>query len=358
MGTGYPGGPWIGSVFVPEPLQTILVLVAGFFTGVLSGMFGVGGAVVSTPAIRVLGATPIEAIGSTLPSIIPSAVSGSLRYRREGLIHWRVVLWTALVGCVAAVGGALLADLVPGNGHLLMILTALLLAFTASRTAQSPRRPDPADAEEPPPGADLDYEDVVAPSGPPRTEWWRLALIGLAAGLLSGLLGVGGGIVMVPAFAGWVRLPIKEAVGCSLACVGILAVPGTDHAPAPRPHRLGVRAAAVHRCDPRRARSARTSRSGRPSEGSGCRSAIVLGAIAVVYAVGEVAALLCELAGPVEDRVGHRLGQLAGEGVLLARVEAAEDRRTRGRHLDEVTEAGPGPRQLDPRVAQAAHSAS
>jgi len=68
---------------VSEPWQTILTLAAGLATGVLSGMFGVGGAVVSTPAIRVLGATPLEAIGSTIPSIVPSAVSGSLRYRRE-----------------------------------------------------------------------------------------------------------------------------------------------------------------------------------------------------------------------------------------------------------------------------------
>ena len=44
---------------------------------------------------------------------------------------------------------------------------------------------------------------------------------------MSGLLGVGGGLVMVPAFAGWVRLPLKEALGTSLACVAILAVPGT-----------------------------------------------------------------------------------------------------------------------------------
>lgn len=215
------------SGFLSEPLQTILVLIAGFFTGVLSGMFGVGGAVVSTPAIRALGATPVEAIGSTLPSIIPSAISGSLRYHREGLIHLRVVLWTALVGCGAAVGGALLVDLVPGNGHLLMILTAALLAFTAYRTGQSPKRPDPADAEELPPGEDPDFAGVDPPAFPPRLEWWRLGVIGLAAGLLSGLLGVGGGILMVPAFVGWVRLPIKEAVGCSLACVGILAVPGT-----------------------------------------------------------------------------------------------------------------------------------
>ena len=89
--------------------------IAGFFTGVLSGMFGVGGAVVSTPAIRALGATPLEAVGCTLPSIIPSAISGTLRYQREGLIHCRVVLWTASSAACAAVGGALLTDVVPGR---------------------------------------------------------------------------------------------------------------------------------------------------------------------------------------------------------------------------------------------------
>jgi uncharacterized protein len=279
------------SGFLSEPLQTILVLIAGFFTGVLSGMFGVGGAVVSTPAIRALGATPVEAIGSTLPSIIPSAISGSLRYHRDGLIHLRVVLWTALVGCGAAVVGALLVDLIPGNGHLLMILTAALLAFTAYRTGQSPKRPDPADAEELPPAEDPDFADVEPPTAHARMEWWRLGVIGLAAGLLSGLLGVGGGILMVPAFVGWVRLPIKEAVGCSLACVGILAVPGTiTHAllghidwafalPLCIAVIPGARVGA-HLAIRSSDRALRLS------------VAIVLGSIAVIYAAGEIIALV------------------------------------------------------------------
>jgi uncharacterized membrane protein YfcA len=54
-----------------------------------------------------------------------------------------------------------------------------------------------------------------------------LGLIGLAAGALSGLLGIGGGILMVPAFSAWVGLPLKETIATSLACVGIFAIPGT-----------------------------------------------------------------------------------------------------------------------------------
>ena len=279
------------SVFLSEPVQIILVLVAGFFTGVLSGMFGVGGAVVSTPAIRALGATPIEAIGSTLPSIIPSAISGSLRYHREGLIHLRVVLWTALVGCGAAVVGALLADVVPGDGHLLMLLTAALLGFTAYRTGQSPKRPDPADAEELPPSEDPDFADVAPPREPARMEWWRLGAIGLAAGLLSGLLGVGGGILMVPAFVGWVRLPIKEAVGCSLACVGILAVPGTiTHALLGHIDWAFALPLCITVIPGARVGAHRAIRSS--ERGLRLSVAIVLGSIAAIYAIGEIAALV------------------------------------------------------------------
>jgi uncharacterized membrane protein YfcA len=285
---------------VDEPWRTILTLIVGFGTGVLSGMFGVGGAVVSTPAIRALGATPLQGVGSTLPSILPSAVSGSVRYLREGLIIWRVALWTLVTGVVASVGGALLADTVPGDGHLLMLLTAALLGFTAYRTARPPKRaPLPAAVGVSDPVGDL--VEPTADLAPPRTdlshpatrrdEPWRLAGIGVGAGGLSGLLGVGGGILMVPAFLGVVRLTIKEAVATSLLCVGVLAIPGTiTHALLGNivwsfaiPLSIGVIPGAQVGAHLAIRSSDRTLR---------LSVGIVLGAIAVVYAVGEILALI------------------------------------------------------------------
>jgi uncharacterized membrane protein YfcA len=87
-----------------------------------------------------------------------------------------------------------------------MLLTAALIAFTAYRTA---------------------FPRTVEVSAELRDDWWRLAVIGVAAGALSGLLGVGGGILMVPAFSAWVGMPLKETIATSLACVGIFAIPGT-----------------------------------------------------------------------------------------------------------------------------------
>ena len=274
--------------------QIVLTLIVGFFTGVLSGMFGVGGAVVSTPAIRALGATPLEAVGSTLPVDHPVARSaGRCATAATGSSTGGSSSGPRSSASVAAVGGALLVDVVPGDGHLADDRSppALARASPRSGSAQSPQRPEP----EPTPRS-RDRARTRTPSAragaSAATSGGGSPSIGLAAGLLSGLLGVGGGILMVPAFA---ELgPAADQGGGRHArsrASAILAVPGHDHARAPRPHRLVVRAPALHRRDPRRARSARTSRSGRRTATLrlvGRRSCSA--SIAVVYAVGEIVA--------------------------------------------------------------------
>lgn len=208
---------------VPEALRITLALLLGVGSGILSGMFGVGGAVVSTPGVRALGATAFEGVGSTIPATLPAAISGSLRYHREGLIRWRVAAWTASVGTLAVIGGALLSHAVPGDGHLLMIATAVLMLFTAYRTARPATRVPAAigeDSTEPSPSTT--HTEISATDG---GAWWLIAAVGVVAGGLSGLLGIGGGVFMVPAFV-FLGLGIKEAVGTSLVCVGVFAIPG------------------------------------------------------------------------------------------------------------------------------------
>ena len=206
----------------PGPIRDILTLGGGIFSGVLSGVFGVGGTVISTPVIRVLGASALASVGTTLPSVIPGAASGTIRYHHEQLIDWHLVATVAPTGIVAAIAGSLLTDHVPGHGHPLMLATAVLLAFSAWRMARPPKRPAHQSAG----------GTGVAESGPPPTSLqpvgrWRLISVGLVAGLLSGLLGIGGGVILVPGLHQVARRTLKQAVATSLACVGIFAVPGT-----------------------------------------------------------------------------------------------------------------------------------
>ena len=212
-------------------LRDLLLVALGFATGVLSGLFGVGGGVISQPGMRLLGIPPLEVIGTALPVIIPGATSGTIRYRHEGLIRWRAFAATVPVGLVAAVGGAALSEVIPGDGHLLQLITAALLGFSAYRMSRPPAQPAPVPAIDNGDAAaeavDLGATGVPAPAADEGASPVTYGAIGAVSGLLSGLLGIGGGVIMVPAFVQFARMHVKAAIATSLACVGAFAIPGT-----------------------------------------------------------------------------------------------------------------------------------
>ncbi len=203
-------------------VRDLLTVALGLVTGVLSGLFGVGGGVISQPGMRLLGLEPLMVIGTALPVIIPGAASGAVRYVREGLIRWPAVVATVPMGLAAAVVGSLVGERVPGAGHLLQLATAGLLGLSSYRMG---RAPAPLRADEP--LAETDAPE--APTGNPDGEATRgrYVSIGVVAGFLSGLLGIGGGVIMVPAFVQFARMEVKTAIATSLVCVGAFAVPGT-----------------------------------------------------------------------------------------------------------------------------------
>lgn len=187
-------------------LQVVLGVMVGFLAGVLSGLFGVGGGIVTTPAVNVLlGGTAIQAIATPLPVILPTSIAGGLTYARAGEVSFRAARLAIPPGVAGAVAGALLTERV--NAHLLLVITSVLIGWTAVQliSGRTPRVP---------------WEKGKTPA-------WKHASIGLVAGFVSGLLGVGGGIVMVPAFTVFVGMPLKRALGTSLVVIAALVIPGT-----------------------------------------------------------------------------------------------------------------------------------
>lgn len=187
-------------------VQWVLGVLIGIVAGILSGLFGVGGGVVTTPAVNVvLGGSAIQAVATPLPVIFPTSIVGAYTYARAGEVSVRGARWAAGPGGVGAAVGAYLTDLV--NAHILLIVTAVLLAWTAVQVVRG-RQP-------------------AKPWRLGETPGWKYAVIGLVAGFVSGLLGIGGGIVMVPAFTVLLGMPLRRALGTSLVVIAAVVVPAT-----------------------------------------------------------------------------------------------------------------------------------
>ncbi len=203
----------------------IVTVAVGLASGVLAGAFGIGGGLLTTPAITLLlGYPALIAVGTPLPVIIPGALTGGLSYRRRGLADLRAAFVMAAAGTVGSVVGALLTRYV--GGAVVLVVTAAVILWAAIDMLVQ-RRADPA----PPavPGESECDEGLVASRtrapAHPRTR--VLVAIGTVAGLYSGFLGLGGGFVVVPALMRWAGMPVKRAIGTSLLTIALLAVPGT-----------------------------------------------------------------------------------------------------------------------------------
>jgi uncharacterized membrane protein YfcA len=188
------------------PAEVAIAIAIGLVAGMLSGLFGVGGGIVMTPALQILlGTRGIVALATPLPVIIPTAITGAITYLKAGELDKRAAGWMIVGGLPASAAGAALTEVI--ETPLLLIATAALLAWQAIGLLRGGRQTDSTRRREPSAGAFL--------------------AIGILAGFVSGLLGIGGGIVMVPLMAGWLGLPLRRALGTSLAAIIGLVIPGT-----------------------------------------------------------------------------------------------------------------------------------
>lgn len=189
-------------------MDTLFAALIGFASGVISGAVGIGGAILSTPGIRwALDVPAVIAVGTTLPVIVPTAITGVIAYIRTGFVQTRPAVVAAAAGSCFAVLGALVTDVI--QGEILLVATAVLILVLAFRMV--PRHSD--------------TDETVRPRLQPSVP--VLVVIGAVSGFVSGLLGVGGGVILVPVLAGLLRFPIKTAIGTSLAVVAAQAIPGT-----------------------------------------------------------------------------------------------------------------------------------
>ncbi len=208
--------------------------VMGAVIGVLTGLFGVGGGFLVTPMLIVLiGMDESLAVGSSLSFIIGTSAGGLARHWRLGNVEPKCMLILAGGVVSGAILGAMLhisvrsglEDVWLDFSVLMRGLYLVLLAATAVLVYRGPR---PRHGGKPllqrlrlPPRVDLPDAKLTDLS------LFGMCLTGMSVGLLTGMLGVGGGVLFVPMLLLAVGLSAHQAVGTSLGVVLMASVAGT-----------------------------------------------------------------------------------------------------------------------------------
>ena len=199
-------------------ITLIINLVIGLIAGVLAGMFGIGGGVVIVPALILLsGFSIVAANGTSLAALLlPVGILAVISYYKAGLINIKISGLVAIGLIIGVIAGSFFALSLPVNA--LKFIYGLFLLYVSWNFMKPAElwnkyvRKREIISEEKPEKSHNDYKLYFFP------------LVGVLAGVMSGLFGIGGGLVIVPVLMAFLHMDTKRAVGTSL---GALLLPVT-----------------------------------------------------------------------------------------------------------------------------------
>lgn len=178
---------------------SLLAWLGAMLIGVSLGLLGSGGSILTVPVlVYLVGQDEKLAIAGSLAIVGSIALAGSLPYLKKKLIDWRIVVLFGFPGMAGTYLGAWLATWIPGLVQLALFAVVMLLA---SWQMLKPVLLD-----------DTPHE--------PR-EIWKIGLDGMVVGVLTGLVGVGGGFLIVPALVILGGLSMHRAVATSLVIIAL-----------------------------------------------------------------------------------------------------------------------------------------
>ncbi len=174
----------------------------GIGVGIIAAIFGIGGGLVMVPVLNLVGASPLQATATSLVGVFLGATSATLQNYGTGSLDSKLVIYLAASTLLTTELGVRLANKLSPR-YLLLCFAVLLIGAIFL----------------------IDLKQRIEPRAG-KQKMLIVPLIGGAAGLLSGLLGVGGGLVMVPLQMLWLGQPIKDAVRSSLGAISVTALWG------------------------------------------------------------------------------------------------------------------------------------
>ncbi len=194
--------------------MSVAVLIAGLLTGLLLGIFGSGGSIITTPALLyLLDVEPKSAIAMSLGIVAVTATITALQHWRWGNVNLKITAVFGAFGVIGTYGGALLGVMTPVVIQLTIF--ALVMYAAAYKMLKPKHRSVGAAAAEECPEGNSD-----------KLQYTHIAIHGIAVGILTGVVGVGGGFLIVPALVLLSGLSMKQAVGTSLSIVALKSFAG------------------------------------------------------------------------------------------------------------------------------------
>ncbi len=217
------------------PLVVALV-VSGVFAGLLGALVGIGGGLIVVPVLVLGFGVDIKiAIASSLVAVVASSTASGSVYVGKGLTNLRLGMLLEVATTIGGISGGLIAVYIAPNVisalfSILMVVTCVLIL----RTKDPVKKPDRASNG--PVAIESAKEDVGKLGGSYYDPYLKTEIhydvenvplgsfISFFAGVLSGLLGVGGGFIKVPAMALGMKVPMKVAAATSNLMIGVTAI--------------------------------------------------------------------------------------------------------------------------------------
>lgn len=195
-----------------QAIHITALLITGIVVGFASGLLGVGGCFIMVPVqfwvLQAIGVDPTLAIritfGTNLLVVLPTALSGALTHNKKGAVLWKAAIAFGIAGAIGAFFGAFITAHLPGKLLTTAFGVVVILGGIRMLTAKPPKITDE-----------------------PSNNTMAFVLWGIPLGILSGIIGIGGGVIMIPIMVYALKFKMHQAVGTSTALMIFMAIGGS-----------------------------------------------------------------------------------------------------------------------------------
>ena len=213
-----------------QSVNALFIVLLGFGVGVLSGMFGIGGGFLTTPLLIFYGIPPTVAVASATTQLTGASVSGAMVYMRRGGVDLKMAAVMIVGGLFGSFVGAGIFRILQAKGQVDVVISflyVLILGWIGSimlKESLTALAILPANA----PDARPPHHNRWVASLPLRWRFYSSGLyispiaplaIGFVAGVMTVLLGIGGGFILVPAMIYLLGMPARVVIGTSLVMI-------------------------------------------------------------------------------------------------------------------------------------------